>query len=178
MRARFGRRLFAVVVVLAALVAVLAVAGCGDDSSDDSGSASTTTAATTTAEATTAASTAEGTATGGGPGEVVEVTLGSPQPFSLVPSVTSVPAGEVTFDVVNEGSMVHEMVVVPAPDGVEALRQPDGSASEEGALGEVADLEAGASGTLTVDMPAGDYVLLCNLPGHFAGGMWAEFTVT
>ncbi len=51
-------------------------------------------------------------------------------------------------------------------------------ASEDGALGEVADLEPGKDGTLTVSLPAGKYVLLCNLPGHFAGGMYATLDVS
>ena len=37
--------------------------------------------------------------------------------------------------------------------------------------------EPGKTGRLTVTLPAGKYVLLCNLPGHFAGGMYADFTV-
>lgn len=28
-----------------------------------------------------------------------------------------------------------------------------------------------------MSLPAGHYVLLCNLPGHYAGGMRADLTV-
>ncbi|WP_245474327.1 sulfocyanin-like copper-binding protein [Mesorhizobium sp. M2A.F.Ca.ET.042.01.1.1] len=46
-----------------------------------------------------------------------------------------------------------------------------------GDKGEVSELDPGASGTLTVDLKPGKYVLICNVPGHFATGMWTEFTV-
>ena len=151
---------------LAVVAASLALAACGGSSSSDNSTEATTTAGTTTAAKTVATTT------------VVPVVLGSPNEFSLVPAKTSVPAGKVTFTVVNKGSMTHEMVVVPSPNGPASLKQADGSASEAGSLGEVADLAAGATGRLTVTMPAGQYTLLCNLPGHFAGGMYATFTVT
>ena len=151
---------------LAVVAASLALAACGGSSSSSDSSTQATTAAGTTTAKTVATTT------------VVPVVLGSPNEFSLVPAKTSVPAGKVTFTVVNKGSMEHEMVVVPSPNGPASLKQADGSASEAGSLGEVADLKAGATGRLTVTMPAGQYTLLCNLPGHFAGGMYATFTVT
>ena len=94
-----------------------------------------------------------------------------------VPSAPSVPAGKVTFTVENSGKVLHEMVVVPAPDGSAALKQPDGTASEDGTLGEAPDVEVGQTKTFTVTMKPGKYSLLCNLPGHFANGMYADFTV-
>lgn len=164
--------------IVGATIAVAAVAvtlaACGGSS--DSGDATTTAAAATTETA--GATTAPATSTTPAKTTVVPVVLGKPNEFSLVPARTSVPAGKVTFTVTNQGAMEHEMVVVPAPDGAAGLKQADGSASEAGSEGEVADLQAGDSGRLTVTLPAGKYVLLCNLPGHFAGGMYAEFTVT
>ena len=39
--------------------------------------------------------------------------------------------------------------------------------------------EAILTGTeLTVNLEAGAYALICNLPGHYAEGMVTEFTVT
>jgi uncharacterized cupredoxin-like copper-binding protein len=46
-----------------------------------------------------------------------------------------------------------------------------------GHLGEVSELDPGASGTLTIDLKPGKYVLFCNLPAHFMNGMWTEITV-
>jgi len=68
---------------------------------------------------------------------------------------------------------------VPEPaGGVDALKQADGTADETNAVGEAPDIEAGATKSVTLDLKAGKYVLLCNLPGHFAGGMWTTFTVS
>ena len=47
-----------------------------------------------------------------------------------------------------------------------------------GDKGEVSELDPGKSGALTVVLKPGKYVLICNMPGHFDSGMWAEFDVT
>lgn len=55
-----------------------------------------------------------------------------------------------------------------------------GSRVDEHKLGkivELGDLEPGKSGTLPLTLQPGHYVLFCNQPGHFAGGMYAELTV-
>jgi uncharacterized cupredoxin-like copper-binding protein len=44
-------------------------------------------------------------------------------------------------------------------------------------LGEVADLPAGKSGSLTLDLKPGKYVLFCNEPGHYKDGMVTHLTV-
>lgn len=44
-------------------------------------------------------------------------------------------------------------------------------------LGEVGDLPAGKSGSLTLDLKPGKYVLFCNEPGHFKDGMLTRLTV-
>lgn len=158
---------------IAALIAVAgataALVGCGSSST-----ASTTTATT---PATTTETETHSTATAATTGTPVAVTFGTPSEFSTTVDTPSVPAGDVTFTVTNNGTMTHEFVVVSAPDGAAALKQPNGEANEDGAQGEIGDLPAGKSDTLTLNLKAGKYVLLCNLPGHFAGGMFVEFTV-
>jgi uncharacterized cupredoxin-like copper-binding protein len=47
-----------------------------------------------------------------------------------------------------------------------------------GDKGEVSELDPGTSGTLTVALKPGKYVLICNVPGHFDSGMWAEVDIT
>lgn len=163
--------LSAAAAVLAA--GVLAATACGGDDS----SASPTTAPATTPAATAPATTAPATTAPAATATAVTVALGKPQEFSLVPSVPSVAAGKVTFTVTNSGQVLHEMVVVPAPGGSQSLKQPDGTASEDGTLGEAPDVEVGKTTTFTVTMKPGKYSLLCNLPGHFANGMYADFTV-
>lgn len=158
----------AATIAIAIAAASLTLAACGSSSSD--GNVSTSTPAAT--------ATAPATGTAPAKTQTVAVVLGKPNELSLVVTPTSVSAGKTTFVVTNRGEMVHEMVVVPAPDGAAALKEADGSANEAGSLGEAADLEPGATARMTVTLPAGRYVLLCNLPGHFAGGMWADLTVS
>ena len=77
--------------------------------------------------------------------------------------------------------MVHEMLVVPVSSMSKPLpyNDKDNRVDEESAgdLGEVAELEPGKSGELTIDLKPGLYLLLCNIPGHYAAGMWKVIAV-
>jgi len=163
------KRLLALGMTVAAMTSAgVLAAGCGSDSSSNP-------------PATTAPETAETTpaAPAGGTGTAVTVDLGKGREFAVAPSVTSAPAGSITFTVTNDGRMMHEMVVVPEPSGgAQALKKADGSADETGSPGEAPDIAAGKTKTVTLNLTAGRYLLLCNLPGHFAGGMYAEFSVS
>lgn len=142
---------------------------------------SSTTASDTAASTPTATVSSETTATSGTTSQVagtVAVTLGSPEAFSLVPSPTSAKAGEVTFNVDNAGSMTHELVVMKTDTKAADLPTKDGEAVESNVIGETGDMAAGTKKTLTVTLQKGHYVLLCNLPGHYAGGMYKDFTVS
>jgi uncharacterized cupredoxin-like copper-binding protein len=92
-------------------------------------------------------------------------------------------AGRTTFEVANDADQVHEFVVVRTTLAPEALPlDEDGLVDEQGAglefVDEVEDLEAGKSASLTVDLTAGSYLLLCNLPEHYAKGMVAPFAAS
>lgn len=94
----------------------------------------------------------------------------------------SAPAGEITFDVTNTSKdYVHEMIVSPLPpEGKQLPYVADENRVDEqaaGHLGEVEELDPGASGSLTILLKAGKYILYCNIPGHYTNGMWTEFTV-
>jgi uncharacterized cupredoxin-like copper-binding protein len=102
----------------------------------------------------------------------------------------SVPHGQVSFAVTNLGSVPHELLVLPLPQG-QALGAravgADGTADETGSLGEASascaagkgeGIAPGAASWVTLDLPAGRYELLCNVPGHYLAGMFAELTVT
>jgi uncharacterized cupredoxin-like copper-binding protein len=97
--------------------------------------------------------------------------------YKITPDVQTVKAGTVTFDVTNDGTTAHEMVLVKSADGSADLPMENGEASEKGSVGEVADLKVGASGILKVNLGPGTYVMICNLPGHYTAGMATEFTV-
>lgn len=105
-------------------------------------------------------------------------------------SPVAVPAGQMSFLVENTGWRTHEMVVMPLSDQTGAGQRvpgPDGEVDEAGSLGEASNacgegagdgLTSGSVGWLSVTLPAGRYELLCNLPNHYANGMWQEFDVT
>jgi uncharacterized cupredoxin-like copper-binding protein len=98
--------------------------------------------------------------------------------FTITPDQPTVKAGTFTFDVTNDGTTTHEMVLIKTDDAPADLPQENGEVSEEGSVGEVADLKPDATGTLTVKLSAGSYVMICNLPGHYTAGMRTAFTVS
>jgi uncharacterized cupredoxin-like copper-binding protein len=93
-------------------------------------------------------------------------------------------AGPITFQITNGGSTIHEFVVFRtdlAPDKLPL--SADGSEVDEKGAGltpvdEVENIGAGAKASLSVDLPAGHYVLICNVPAHYKSGMRAEFTTS
>jgi uncharacterized cupredoxin-like copper-binding protein len=123
---------------------------------------------------------------GGGTTSTVDVTL---QEWAVVVSDASVPAGEVTFTVTNDGpDDIHEFVIVKtdlAPDELPVDEQ--GAVTEDGegmeVIDEIEDLEVGDTADVTAELEAGSYVLICNIysadedEAHYAEGMYTEFTV-
>jgi uncharacterized cupredoxin-like copper-binding protein len=97
-------------------------------------------------------------------------------------SVAEVPAGEVTFSGTNlSKTMEHEMIVAMLAASGEVLPYDtaEDSVDEDAAnaLGEIEELEPGKSGTLTLHLDPGAYILFCNIPGHYMSGMWTVLTV-
>lgn len=101
-----------------------------------------------------------------------------------------VPHGTVSFLVTNNGSIDHEMVVLPlAGSQSPGDRQAGGDAKidEAGSLGEASKtggagagdgIAPGASGWVTVTLAPGHYELVCNLPRHYGAGMYTQLDVT
>lgn len=97
--------------------------------------------------------------------------------------ISTVPAGDVTFDVTNDSTWaIHEMIVSPAPAAGQQLPYDNNlmkvNEDAAGHLGEVAELEPGGHGSLTLHLNPGTYILYCNIPGHYIMGMWTTITVT
>ena len=102
--------------------------------------------------------------------------------MGITVDLAEVPAGEVTFQVTNDSKdMIHEMVLAPVADASTPLpyNSDEMKVDEDAAghLGEVAELEPGQSGALTVMLKPGTYILYCNIAGHYAMGMWTLLTV-
>jgi uncharacterized cupredoxin-like copper-binding protein len=130
-------------------------------------------------------------------GQVVNVTLADMRGgmmgyggrmMTITDQPSTVGSGKVSFLVTNTGMMTHELVVLPLPTGGSGTRPvgPDGTVSEKDSLGEASKtcgsgagegIEPGTYGWMTLDLPAGRYELVCNLPGHYASGMFAELDV-
>lgn len=96
-------------------------------------------------------------------------------------STTTAKAGKVTFNVVNTSKdTVHEMVVLRYKDGEKLPYSPNDMKLNEdaaGHLGEVSELEPGKSGSVTLGLKPGKYLVACNIPGHYMNGMWEVVTV-
>ena len=102
----------------------------------------------------------------------------------------SAPAGPISFVALNHGTVTHELIVLPLAPGAAPGSRTMGAGnrvSEDGSLGEASnDCAAGAGeGSapghacwVTLVLKPGRYEVLCNLPGHYAAGMYAELDVT
>lgn len=93
-----------------------------------------------------------------------------------------VKAGKITFEVTNDAKqMVHEMIVSPIKNTKTALPYNKDTLSVDedaaGHLGEVPELAPGKKNSLTLDLKSGQYILYCNIPGHYVLGMWTLLTV-
>jgi uncharacterized cupredoxin-like copper-binding protein len=103
---------------------------------------------------------------------------------------SSVAAGKITFVAFNRGWRTHELVILPLAAGSVAGQRasgPDGKVPETGSLGEASTpcgpgagsgIPAGSASWVTVTLPTGRYELICNLPNHYADGMYQEFDLT
>jgi uncharacterized cupredoxin-like copper-binding protein len=88
--------------------------------------------------------------------------------------------GIVIFRVTNRGPDEHEFIVVRADHGL-PLR-PDGITLDEEALeksivGTIEPAPAGRTNSLRLSLERGRYALVCNMFGHYMGGMYAPLEV-
>ncbi len=106
-----------------------------------------------------------------------------PGMMAIRTDTSTVKAGTVTFDVTNRSrNLVHEMLVVAVanPDVQLPYDSDDQRVVEDeiNSLGETEEMQPGASKDLTLDLKPGTYLLICNVAGHYAAGMWTVLTVT
>jgi uncharacterized cupredoxin-like copper-binding protein len=107
----------------------------------------------------------------------VQVSL---QDDAVTPDPASGAAGSLTFSATNDGTETHEIEIFSGDVDPATLPVEDNVASTEGLrlVDEIEDITPGSSADLTVDLDAGPYVIMCNLPGHFAQGMYSTFEVS
>jgi uncharacterized cupredoxin-like copper-binding protein len=95
-------------------------------------------------------------------------------------SSKSAHSGPVTFEVANHsGDSPHELVVIQTdlPDGRLPLAGDRVQENRLKVLGEAEALAPGQTRRLTLNLPAGHYVLICNQPGHYVAGMHTGLAV-
>lgn len=119
-------------------------------------------------------------------GGTVEVTL---QEFAVAANPSTIGGGEVTFDATNNGpNDPHELVVFKTDLAPDALpTQENGAVDESGEgvelIDEIEEFPVGETQSMTLDLDAGSYVLICNIydedeqESHYQEGMRLAFTV-
>lgn len=97
--------------------------------------------------------------------------------FSVTPSVQSVAPGSVTFDAAGN---FHQLTVIRTDLQPDALPQSGDAVDLSGldVIGATDVLRDGATAQVSADLAAGSYVLICNVPTHYAQGMRTAFTVS
>lgn len=105
---------------------------------------------------------------------VTEYTFGLERPV--------VDAGDVTFRLTNEGGEDHEFVVIRtdlAP-GTLPIREEEWVDEEAPGLNPIGGFDhllPDRTKELSLELEPGNYVLLCNMQGHYQRGMYAPLTV-
>lgn len=146
-------------IVVAAIAAVLVVA-CGDG--DNGGDEGTTTGVDT------------------GTAGTVTIKMGD---FFFDPKDATADAGSVTISAPNEGQVEHELMLLKTNIDPAKLPTESGGGVEEKLHeaaeenGEIADVEPGETKSVTFDLAPGKYVMFCNLPAHYAQGMYGSLSV-
>ena len=80
------------------------------------------------------------------------------------------------FVVTNIGTVKHEFVVLKTAKPAGNLLKGN-EADENGNVGEIGGVPPGQARTLNLTLKPGHYSLICNLPGHYKTGQFADFYV-
>lgn len=160
------------VLPLAATVLLAAfVGGCGGSDGKSSADNTGTTASTPTAVETTTQPTATtGTPTAG----TLTVRMSE---FAFDPKEATAKAGKVTVSAPNDGNVVHELVLLKTNADPANLPMDGDEVDESKNVGEIPDVEPGATKKVTLTLKPGKYAMVCNLPGHYKAGMYGSLTV-
>jgi uncharacterized cupredoxin-like copper-binding protein len=99
--------------------------------------------------------------------------------MAIMLDVSTVPAGPTTFTITNQGTAEHEFVVIATDLAADQLPVAAGIVVLDGlqVVGQALAIQPGTTTTLTVDLAAGPYVIICNIPGHYLAGMHTTLTV-
>lgn len=102
--------------------------------------------------------------------------------FWITSSQPSAEAGPITFNVANAGEIIHEFKVVRSDLPADSLPLIEEEfivdESQVDVVGYTDIMQPGETQTLTLDMPPGNYVFICNVPSHYQAGSYMSFQVT
>jgi len=111
---------------------------------------------------------------GSEPSTTIDVTMID---FQFTPNSFTVPAGqEITLNVLNNGAVVHNFVIMKLGTSAgEAFDEED----EANVFWEERDIPAGGDLSVTFTAPPepGEYQVVCRTQGHIASGMFGTLTV-
>ncbi len=114
---------------------------------------------------------------GGGGNGAISVSLTD---YKITLSKDTAPAGTVTFDVKNNATdIAHSFVIIKTDLDASKLPTDSSGNVDMSKLQSLASitLNPGESKTVSADMTAGHYAIICDLPGHYSQGMYTNFTV-
>lgn len=123
----------------------------------------------------------EGGSTGGGACDPTKHVCVTERDFAISLDPADAQAGSIVFNVRNQGPSTHELVVIRTDLAADALPVKKGVVDETASgltiSAEQENISPGTSATLTTNLTAGKYALICNIPGHYEAGMHAGFEV-
>ena len=122
------------------------------------------------------------TSASGSAANEVNLIAGTVEEWKVSVAPTAAMAGEVKFTIENNGTIGHEFLVVKT-DILDGKITLDGDHFAEPSPGlevidEIGEFPAGSTELLVLTLDAGNYQLVCNLPGHYAAGMHTSFVVS
>ena len=116
-----------------------------------------------------------------GPSQPVEggIPIEEGEFFVTIANGDSAPAGNVAFAVRNVGAILHNLRVVQSDLAADQLPVAAGQVDENAVDVKIRidDIAAGEAKSGQAELPAGRYVLFCNIAGHYQLGMHTSFTV-
>lgn len=100
--------------------------------------------------------------------------------YAITVSPATFKAGSIKFGIRNNGAMVHDFDLIKTDLAFDKLPLDAGSgkAKDDGLVKQMINIAANRSTTLTADLAPGNYVIVCNIPGHYQLGMRVAFKVS
>ena len=99
--------------------------------------------------------------------------------YAITLSVPTIKAGTIKFGIRNNGTMVHDFDLYKTDRPLAELPIDGGSAKVkmDGLVKQMINISAQRSTTISADLAAGRYVIICNVAGHYQLGMRVALTV-